>query len=63
MSSQVLRVTISRTKSGWRPLSSSMPEGSVLGPAQFINNTFINKLNDGMACTLAKFTDEMKLKE
>lgn len=61
MSSQVLRVTISRTKSGWRPLSSSMPEGSVLGPAQF--NTFINKLNDGMACTLAKFTDEMKLKE
>lgn len=51
-------VVISRMKSYWRPVTSSVHQGSILGPTQF--NVFINDPENGMACTLSKFTDDVK---
>ncbi|KAF7250326.1 RNA-directed DNA polymerase from mobile element jockey [Varanus komodoensis] len=61
LTDQKQKVTICGESSGWWPVTSGVPQGSVLGTILF--NLFVNNMEEGLNSLLIKFADDTKTGE
>ncbi len=59
LSNRKQRLVINDTASDWTPVTSRVPQGSVLGPILFI--IYINDIEVGLNSFISKFADDTKL--